>query len=343
MKPLRNLIKKSLYLINRSPYNRKLFEKTIQERASLPFSDIQGLTKHINLFSPFTYELHQPNDYYGHATTLKKFLGIDQKYQFKFVLEHGIYLDEGVGPLDLDNDFSTIITCSSYRKPVLKNHKEKVYTIGPYFLYSEPLLKEAEAKKEKKRLGSTLLFFPTHSVPGVEAKFSIEDLCKQISKYKKQFKTIRVCLYWQDVLAGAAEIYKSFGFECVTAGHVLDPNFMPRLKSILETSTITASNDIGSSIGYCIIMKKPHFILKQDLHFKGEKAQVDIVKEYHSSKTYNQIMKAFDIGLNNKITNEQKKVVDFFWGTKDLKTKKELFKIVEETEKAFDSKQFKFF
>jgi hypothetical protein len=334
MTPVKEFLKNTLYFVNKNPYQQRKFKEEIDKRANLSFGDIEGLANYINLYSPFTNEIHKANDYYGHATILKKFLGLNNNHSFKFVMEHGVYLDDQVASIDLDNKFSTIITCSSYRKPVLKKHYKKVYTIGPYFHYAEHLLSEDKLRKEKKRLGKTLLVFPSHSAPGIEAKFSVENLCQQIKGLKKEFETIRICLYWQDVLKGAAEIYQSYGFECVSAGHVIDPNFLNRLKTIIELSDETASNDIGASIGYCILMNKPHFILKQPLHFKGTKYQVGLVEEYHSSKTYKEIMSAFS-KRQNKITKEQNRVTDFFWGTKDIKTRREILKIVEKAEKRY--------
>lgn len=47
-------------------------------------------------------------------------------------------------------------------------------------------------------------------------------------------------------------------YEVVTAGHYYDYNFLPRLRSIIETSDITMSNNLGSHLGQCIYLNK-HF------------------------------------------------------------------------------------
>ena len=68
---------------------------------------------------------------------------------------------------------------------------------------------------------------------------------------------------------GHTETYLEHGFECVTAGHIYDPFFLSRLKSIIDLATITTSNEIGTHIGYCIFMGKPHYFYNSSVEYKS--------------------------------------------------------------------------
>ncbi len=61
----RKFIKDQLYFLNSNPFSRLLFEQEIIRRSRLPLLAINDLTKRLNMFSPFTAELHKPNDWYG--------------------------------------------------------------------------------------------------------------------------------------------------------------------------------------------------------------------------------------------------------------------------------------
>src|SRR3989344_6965030 len=82
-KNLRIFAKNILYKINKNPVSKALYDYEIQKRSGMPFTSILQLSRHIQMFSPFTCELQPVNDWYGHATILKKFLGLPKNYQFK--------------------------------------------------------------------------------------------------------------------------------------------------------------------------------------------------------------------------------------------------------------------
>ena len=51
----------------------------------------------------------------------------------------------------------------------------------------------------------------------------------------------------------------------VTAGYIMDPLFLSRLKSIIQLSDLTMSNNVGTHLGYCIYLNKPHWIVRQKI------------------------------------------------------------------------------
>lgn len=331
---IKKIIKQSLYTFHKNPLSRLLFIKEIQVRSKLPVTDIERLSRHINMFSPYTRELQPVNDWYGHATVLKKFLGLPKNYQFKFLIEHGTYLSDQVADIELESNLPSFVTYSSYRAKILKKYRFHTYAIGPLIHYAPHYLTDEELRNERKRLGKTLLFFPSHSLIGLVNEYDMNWSYKKIKELAKNFDTIRVCIYWKDVLLGKHKFYQDKGIECVTAGHILDPQFLPRVKSIIHLSDLTVSNDASSPLSYCIYMKKPHIIFYQRPKMIGRKYFKKIMSDYWKSYPYNQVVKEFS-KINFFITDKQRELINYYCGTNLVKSKLELLKIVKETEKNF--------
>lgn len=331
---LRIFTKNILYKINRNPLSKILYDKEIQKRSHLPLTSIIELSQHIQMFSPFTNELQPVNDWYGHSTILKKFLGLPKSCQFKFIIEHGTFLSEQVADIELESNLQSFITYSKYRVDVLKRLRPHAYAIGPLIHYASHYLTNEELKKEKKRLGKTILFFPSHSLIGLTNEYDMEWSYKKIKSISKGFDTIRVCLYWKDILLGRHKFYQEKGIECITAGHILDPLFLPRVKSIIETADLTISNDASSPLSYCIYMNKPHIIFYQRPKMSGKKYFYKIMSDYWRSKPYNQIVEEFS-KISFRITDKQRKLIDYYCGTSCIQSKSELNRIVQKTERFF--------
>lgn len=324
-------IKKILYTLNKNPLSKLLFDKEIKKRSKLPLTDIENLSKHINMFSPYTNEIQPVNDWYSHATILKKFLGLPQNYQFKFIIEHGTYFSDQVADIELESDLPSFVTYSEYRAKILKKYRSHTYAIGPLIHYAAHYLTLDELKKEKKRLGKTLLFFPSHSLIGLTNEYDMEWSYKKIRAISRGFDTIRVCIYWRDVLLGKHKFYQEKGLECVTAGHILDPLFLSRVKSIIHTADLTVSNDASSALSYCIYMNKPHIIFHQRPKMIGRKYFKKVMLDYWKSDPYNQVVKEFS-KISFTITDKQRRLINYYCGTNNIKSKAKLKNIVQETE-----------
>lgn len=322
------------YALHRNPVSKILYKFEIERRSKLPFTDIESLSKQINMFAPFTNELQPVNDWYGHAKILKNFLGLPASYQFKSIIEHGLYLSDQIANIELQSNLPTFLTYSRYRVEVLKKYKKNAFAIGPFIHYAPHCLNEEELKTEKKRLGKTLLFFPSHSLIGPATDYNMEWSVKKIKSISRDFKTIRVCLYWKDVLLGTHKYYQKEGFECITAGHILDPLFLPRVKSIIHNADLTVSNDASSPLSYCIFMNKPHIIFYQRPKINKDTNLNKIMTDYWKSEPYNMILKEFS-KIKFSISLKQRKLMNYYCGTDQVKSKKELMKIINKTEDIF--------
>lgn len=333
---LRKIVKKTIYNFQKNPLSRLLYQSEIRKRAKLPVTEIGLLSKPINIFSP-TYEIHPPNDWYGHATIFKRYLGLPETYPFKFTIEHGMHLTQGMLSIEKDNNIPSVVTYSKFREKAIKPSGEETFSIGPFIYYAAHYLKKSELIKEKKRLGKTLLVFPSHSSVDFTLDYDIQRFYKNIKMIGKDFDTIRICLYWKDVLRGLGKHYEEF--ECVTAGHIMDPMFLPRLKSIIETSTIGMSSVVGNHVGYSVFMGKPHFVVPQKHTITGRNSEKKLIEDsWWKDPSYIEVLKAFST-FTNMVTPAQKKLINYYWGSSLIKSKKEFLDIITETEKLFKSKK----
>ena len=278
-------------------------------------------------------ENYHGNVHFGIANALKNYAGI--KGSLNCCIEHGVYFgdfyfaDEAV-----DSGFPKLITFGKQRVEHLKKvAKVEVVPIGPYIHYAESSLKVEEIKKIKKKNGKTLLVFPTHSIDRVDKEFDYEQFLYNIDRFKEEhgFMKVLVCMFYKDLMLGRDKIYVDHGYQVVTAGYRDDPMFLKRLKSFILLSDYTISNDIGTHVGYCIYLGKPHTVFEQTIKIKPYTEQ-DLENE---PKTYNptvdqernEVKQEFIFYCEN-ITNKQKETVNRFWGTEFIRSKEELARLL---------------
>ena len=209
-----------------------------------------------------------------------------------------------------------------------------IYPIGAPFFYAESILSEEEIKQEKKRLGKNLLVFPSHSTAFANCSYDNQTFINKLNTYKSQFDSIRICVYWADYVRGYAKPYLDAGFECVTCGHIADPFFLERQKALFAVADASISNSVGSHIGFSIYMHKPHVLLEDDAKWENILEGCTVTKEgmelRHHSNNYREIRDAFINKTDFVITEEQKRVVDKYWGVSCIKSPAELRKMIEE-------------
>jgi hypothetical protein len=325
----------TLELIGIGKVLRRLFNQIfIKPRSKLKVTDVQKLSRHIPLPLYFfiTPEINKSNDWYGNATVFKKYAGFDQDYVIKAVVEHSLSFSKIIFDQDLLCPYPSMITYRKERASEIEHISgKKTYSVGPYIHYASDFLSKSENIKEKKRLGKNLLVFPVHSSVGLKNDYNLRYFCDEIAKIAKNFDTVRVCLYWRDMLYGVDEIYRSYGYECVTAGDIFDPLFLPRLKSIINNATITMSNSVGTHLGYCILLNKPHFLIKQNIKILGDKDTISEMESKADQQSFYAIEKAFG-KYTEVITKAQRKLIASKWGFDQIKTPKELKEILKECE-----------
>lgn len=300
-------------------YEIKDYIKKVKYRRELSIFSIFNLSESLN---KDIREYYIENSYYGNSLSLNNKL--NTKGKIKGVIEHGVYFGENVNEEEVKySPFKTIYTFGQYRKNILEKYlrdnkiSKKVETIGPYIIHATDYLEKDEYNKLKKELGKVLLVFPSHSIPGVVSEFAIKDLVDEINNKRDDFDTVLISMYWKDVQNGKHIPYEEAGFKIVTAGHINDENFLSRLKLVIKLSDMTMSNQLGTHLGYCIALGKPHWLFSQSVSHEGRGVKSEFKRPSKWKQTYEQEKLEFQNYFgkyNEKITKEQIKIVQYYWG-----------------------------
>ncbi len=273
------------------------------------------------------------NNLYGHAHQLKKYAGI--KTDLKSYLEHGLFWGGMVHPDERFWHFKKIITFSNLRKIAIENALpgKTAIPVGPYIHYAEPVFSADKMAALKAELGKVLLVFPSHSVKNLESQFDFEHFLGEINRLKSGFDTVLVSLYFIDAQdEKRVKMYTDKGFRIVTSGHKFDHNFIARQKTIIQLADATVSNEVGTHVGYCIHLNKPHYIFKQKLaRTSTSSEEIERHKRLFNNQEvvlreeqFEEVYAAFSSYSNTEITDLQRSVVEKYWGTDCVKSPEEM-------------------
>lgn len=323
-----NLLRK-IEVIYLKAKNRK-YKFECEKRKDLDIFSIEELTKDMGMYPT---EYYFGTSLYGIIDVLKEYSEMSIHKKFKGSIEHGLYLGNHYNIEEVKKDMKKILTYGEYRENILKRYSEnKIYKIGPYIYYAIGIYSEEKIREIKKNLGKTLVFFPMHSIKEVRAENKSDEIIKELEKLKKEFKTIIICMYYMDIILGRHKRYQEKGYKIVCAGHKNDKYFLKRLRSIIEISDETASNGVGTHIGYSLCLGKGHFIINVPYSFEFlDKESKDIYdKDKISYEIAEREIEYTFLKRTKKITKEQKKVYYKYWGGNELKSKMELKRILIE-------------
>lgn len=201
-----------------------------------------------------------------------------------------------------------------------------VYAIGSAFFYAQSLLNKRDLDQERKRLGKNLLAFPMHSQGCVDTKYDPSKFLNVLLEERSRFDTVRVCMYWKDILKGSHLFFKDAGFEVVCNGHIFDSNFLCRQKTLFELADATISNGVGSHIGYSVFMGKPHWLIDDEYEYVNSQRGGDAkdLTDVSMKDNYQRVKAAFLDNTDYDITKQQQDIIDEFWGVSDMKNPDEL-------------------
>lgn len=305
-------------------------------------------------FNSSYYPLVRNNRLYGDELLLRKYSGM--KKDLYAIIEHGLYF--GNNKAKVGNDFEweigSILTLSEYRKKLINEIYPEYYceTIGPLIHYADiDYDYQNSLKKRVRNKERTLLFFPVHGNEAFSPIYDARNTMNSILKIadEKDYYNIIICVYY-----GSKNIYQDICNELdtdriiiTTCGSRFDDAFLGRQKALIEMADLTMSNSLGTHIGYCIYMGKPHILLPQEFSYKGNKEQLkrdfgDSNRSSNWKSDYEQEIEMFQKVFSpkyNEITKEQLELCNSYWGIDKIKTKKEIREIYQ---KCYDNaKSFK--
>ena len=304
-------------------------EKYLKSIKKVPYYDIDNMN--LKIVELITSEYVKQNDFYRNAYWIKKYCGMDVHDYIPAAIEHACYMGEDYYcDADLNHDYKSIITLSDKRENVLKRHTDKrIFKIGPGIAYSDFFDSLEKMEIIKKEYGKTLLVFPSHSTDFVLMEYDFDLFLEEIRKIAINFDTVNICLHYSDLLNGNYKIYKDAGFNLVSAGHMYDKWFLPRLKELLYCCDLIMSNDVGSYVGQGALLGKGSFLYKQEYFIKSNEEYIEEYRMRKKDITYNNLFSLFS-NPDGIITKKQFKMIDYVWGISYIKSKEELRELLKQ-------------
>lgn len=302
---LKKAIKKFVFFISSYRY-------TIEIRRREKYSVFDY--KQLAVDMPLVTREYGYNAFYGIAGIIKEKFHLPQGQPFNGIIEHGFCLPpDDVSEIELP--FKNVYVMGKIRQEYLQKQfpEKKIYSIGPYIQYVNSFQSIEWIDEQRKRLGKTLLVFPSHSTHHVRMTFNKTQFFSEVEhiRIRYKFATVLVCLYWKDILLHFDEALMPSGYQVVTAGHIYDPNFLLRLKTIFLLADVAMGNSIGTHIGYAIACDVPYYFYDTPPEYSGENV------DYSDEKIIllkQQFLKFFGVYREN-ITSEAREFIEEHWGS----------------------------
>lgn len=301
-----------------------------EERKDLDLFNLESLTRDID-YGP--QELVIDNNLYGLGHCLRRYTGSQKPIQA--YIEHGLFWG---GMIHEDQKFwpqNKVVTFSSLRHQDILHHlpEKEVIEIGPYVHYAESIYPQKRFEELKKELGSVLLVFPSKSIASIRSGFDEDAFVQEIERKSKDFDSVLISLYFLDAKRKETlELYSSKGWKVVCSGHKYDQYFLDRQRTIIELADATMSNEVGTHIGYCLYLNKPHYLFEQTIERIGEseellKRELDLYDSEEQTRRDQEKQEVASALKGNDqfiTTEEQLNIVGKYWGFDSIKNPSEL-------------------
>jgi hypothetical protein len=277
-----------------------------------------------------TREIHGPNDFYGQASVIKRYVGLPQWYSLKVVLEHSPVMHDRMWQLDRNRLLPLNFSSSPQRAKVAQQCSGRPsFPIGFGFLYAKELVDVALAGRSLGEPKGTLVF-PFKSTQWVETRFDHADYAERITNLPEAMKPIVVCMYWKDVLRGAHRPYQHKGFTVVSAGHMFDANFLYRLYDICRQFRYAVSNEFGTQLFSSVASGCRFFYLGSSPITREIPPDLrkDYVRDEPGFQRTQHISKRLFAEPADQITPDQRAFVDGVLGTGSLRSPVELRRLI---------------
>lgn len=299
-------------------------------------------------FQPLIYS----NLRYGNEYVIRRYADIKKNEDLFAIIEHGLYFGNNTCKIPNENEWKLgcILTYGEYRKKLIDRFFPNYYceTIGPPILYAENINRYIKLIVSELQVeGRSLLFYPAHGLKGVMTNYAFAPLIDQLLTLavNNHCNNIIINEYYlspcnglYSAIKNRANGIKVYRYSCGSAN---DQEFLYRQRALISISAITVSNSLGTHIGNCVGLHKPHVYIKQDIIYEGNNVDREFGREVRSLNWNDQFEKeqklfakffSFPKGQAS-LTDEQYNMCDYYWGFTKKKTPEEIREIFVECRK----------
>lgn len=266
------------------------------------------------------------NDSYGTAYHLKRYAEIDTNIPLNCTLEHGLCYIETVCQYEVSHHNSHILTLSPFREKVIRKLTRLIpVAIGPYIAYAENYCSKEYIDEVRKENGRTLLVMPSHSIQGIDIGYDVRQFIDEIEKVKKDFDTVLVCIYFEDLKKGLWKPYRKKGYKIVSAGNTSSLYFLERLKYIFSLSDAVIANSATTGLAYAMYMDMPIRLIQQNINYN-----MTCHNNVFELETESQIANMHKIFGSDRFTTfkEHQKYSNYIFGLDKVKSKEEMRRLL---------------
>lgn len=268
---------------------------------------------------------------YGHLDALYEYAGAGKPNYFAFPkMEHGANPTIDPVPQSIISKYPTFIYQSKYKSNQIHNVNElkPVFSIGPYVHYAKSIYNSDCMSNLKMKYGKILLVFPFHNFEKSISTAKDDIFVKYVMKnLAKDYDTVFVCAYWNDIDLKIYQIFKSEGAVLVSCGFRGDKNFINRLKTIIELSDAVCGNSFGTHIGYALYLDKPYYHIDNNLVFGYKEKEFSDEQKTTLGLLSKELQEAF--GTHRRNIDLQTSLFKRYWGGKDeIKSQAEIRSIL---------------
>ena len=243
-----------------------------------------------------TVEAFTPNDFYGHATVLKKYCGLPNDHVIQGVLPHGPCISSKIWEVEKNHPFKARFLLSETQRNVYQAQSDRsLYVIGSPMCYAAKML--GNELDSLRRSAQGTLVFPAHSTHHITATFDHQAFIERLKQIAPKEHPVTVCLYWRDIQLGRHRDYLEAGFQCTTAGHMFDPGFVERMLKIILSHKSALTNRIGSSSLFAAAFGLPVRFTNLEVEHKADQEQFQREVAPHDLPLVEPFIKA---GLSNE-------------------------------------------
>lgn len=285
------------------------------------------------------YPLVRNNRFYGDEELIRNYSNTNE--DLYAIIEHGLYFGNNSSKVgnDFEWELGCILTSGDYRKNLISDFFPNYLceTIGPMIHYAKA---EQTYKDDLRRKlvanRKTLLFFPVHGNEFFTPEYDTEQTLNKIIEIADRHDcyNIVVCVYYgnMNLFNHIANKLNNDRITITTCGNRYDSSFLMKQRAMIELSDITVSNNLGTHLGYCTYLGKPHILLPQNFSYIGNKTAIE--SDFGGSNRSNNWKSDFEKekkrfqglfnGDSEVITEEQRKLCDYYWGFSKVKSPAEI-------------------